>query len=103
MFDPDPQHLRRQRNAAAALVFAMLLAPSAALAQQQVAGTPTEPVVITTGEGVIEAVPDRAWMTVGAESRAGSAREAQRLNTAAMTPVLDKLKAAGITPEAIKT
>jgi uncharacterized protein YggE len=85
----------------ACLAFALLL-PSRALAQQP-AAPPTEPVVITPGEGVVQAVPDRAWITVGAESRASSAKEAQRLNTVAMTPVLDKLKAAGIPAEAIRT
>jgi uncharacterized protein YggE len=48
-------------------------------------------------------VPDRAWVTIGAESRAASAREAQRLNTAAMTPIQEKLRAAGIPADAIKT
>src|SRR4030095_8537470 len=62
-----------------------------------------EPVVIVGGEGVIQAVPDRAWITVGAESRAPSAREAQKRNTDLMTPVLDKLKAAGLPADALRT
>jgi len=62
-----------------------------------------EPIVIVGGEGVIQAVPDRAWITVGAESRAPSAREAQKRNTDLMTPVLDKLKAAGLPADAIRT
>jgi uncharacterized protein YggE len=80
-----------------------LMSPSRALAQQPMPAAPLEPVVVTTGEGIVQAVPDRAWITVGAESRASSPREAQRLNTVAMTPVLDKLKAAGIPAEAIRT
>lgn len=64
---------------------------------------PAEPHVVTTGQGTVQAVPDRAWATIGAESRASSAREAQRLNTVAMTPVIDKLKAAGIPSDAVKT
>ena len=59
--------------------------------------------VITSGEGLVTAVPDRAWITVSAESRASSAREAQKRNTEAMNPVIDKLKAAGIPADAIRT
>ena len=77
------------------------LIPLAASAQQL--PVPAEPHVVTSGQGVVQAVPDRAWVTIGAESRASSAREAQRLNTVAMTPVIDKLKAAGIPSDAVKT
>ena len=56
-----------------------------------------------SGEGVVQVVPDRAWITIGAESRAASARDAQRRNTEAMSPVLGKLKSSGIPPEAIRT
>ena len=56
-----------------------------------------------SGEGVVQAVPDRAWITIGAESRASSAAEAQRRNTDAMTPVLNKLKSSGVPAEAIRT
>jgi uncharacterized protein YggE len=70
-------------------------------AQQPAA--PAEPVVVTTGEGLVHAVPDRAWITISAESRAPSAREAQRRNTEAMTPVLTKLKSSGVAADAIRT
>jgi hypothetical protein len=79
----------------------LLLAPAAAGAQQ--IDPPEPPVVITTGEGLVQAVPDRAWITISAESRAGNPREAQRRNVDAMTPVLDKLRAAGIPADAIRT
>ena len=58
---------------------------------------------MTTGEGLVNAVPDRAWITITAESRASTAREAQRRNTEAMTPVLSKLKSAGVPADAIRT
>ena len=48
-------------------------------------------------------MPDRAWITITAESRAGNPRDAQKRNADAMTPVLEKLKAAGVPAEAIKT
>jgi len=56
-----------------------------------------------SGEGVVRAVPDRAWITISAESRAPSPREAQRLNAEAMRPLQEKLRAAGIPTDAIRT
>jgi uncharacterized protein len=79
----------------------LVLVPLTASAQQP--APPLPPQVVTTGEGIVQAVPDRAWITIGAESRASSAREAQRQNTAAMTPIQEKLRAAGVPPDAIKT
>jgi uncharacterized protein YggE len=77
----------------------LLLAPALAAAQQP----RPEPVVVTTGEGLIQAVPDRAWVNITAESRASNPREAQKRNAEAMTPVQEKLRAAGIPADAIKT
>ena len=65
--------------------------------------TPAEPVVVTSGVGLVQAVPDRAWITISAESRASTAREAQKRNTDAMTPVLAKLKSSGVAADAIRT
>jgi uncharacterized protein len=84
------------------LLALLLLLPVAASAQQQTA-PPAEPMVVASGEGIVLAVPDRAWISVGAESRAPSPREAQRRNTEAMKPVLDKLRGAGIPADAIRT
>ena len=93
-----PKHTGRSPWLLAALL-ALLAVP--AFAQQRPAAEPD--VIVTTGEGIVQAVPDRAWITISAESRASSAREAQRKNTEAMTPVQDKLRAAGIPADAIKT
>ena len=81
------------------MLFVLVAFP--AYAQQPT--TPAEPVVVTSGEGLVHAVPDRAWITISAESRASTAREAQRRNTEAMTPVLSKLKSAGVAADAIRT
>lgn len=62
-----------------------------------------EPVIVTTGEGRVKLAPDRVWVSIAAESRAKSPREAQRANAEAMKAVLDKLKALGLPPEAIRT
>jgi uncharacterized protein YggE len=83
-----------------ALLIALLLFPAPLAAQS---GARPEDAITMSGEGVVQVVPDRAWITVGAESRAGSARDAQNRNTEAMTPVLAKLKSAGIPAEAIRT
>ena len=85
------------------MLLALLLVLPGAVAAQQPTTTPAEPVVVTSGEGVVLAVPDRAWISISAESRAPSPREAQRLNAEAMKPVQDKLRAAGIPAEAIRT
>ena len=82
------------------MALVLLIGTSAAEAQQQ---PPVEPVVVTSGQGIVLAVPDRAWITISAESRAPSPKEAQRLNAEAMRPVQDKVRAAGIPAEAIRT
>ena len=77
-----------------------LAAPAAARAQ----APPPEPsVIVTTGEGIVKQAPDRAWVSIAAESRARTAQEAQRLNTDAMTAVIEKIKAAGVAADAIQT
>ncbi|HKH71960.1 MAG TPA: SIMPL domain-containing protein [Vicinamibacterales bacterium] len=84
------------------LVVALWLTLASAAAAQQTPA-PAEPMVVASGQGVVFAVPDRAWITITAESRAPSPREAQRLNAEAMRPVQDKLRAAGIAADAIRT
>src|SRR5688572_32712916 len=85
------------------LAIVLMLVPAAASAQQAPALPADPPSVSATGEGVIKAVPDRAWISIAAESRASNPREAQKRNTEAMTPVLEKLKAAGVAGDAIRT
>jgi uncharacterized protein YggE len=83
------------------LAVLLLLMPSLAVAQQQ--QPPPEPTVVTSGEGIVQAVPDRAWVNISAESRAGNPRDAQKRNAELMNPVIEKLKGAGIPAEAIRT
>jgi uncharacterized protein len=85
-----------------AAVAVMTLVP-VLVSGQQTTAPPPEPTVVASGQGIVFAVPDRAWITIGAESRAASPREAQRLNAEAMRPVQEKLKAAGIPADAIRT
>ena len=83
--------------------FAVVLISSDAIAQQPPPLPPQPPSVVTTGEGLIEVAPDRAWITVTAESRAKNARDAQRRNTEVMSGVVSKLRAERIAAEAIRT
>lgn len=41
---------------------------------------PEPPSVVVSGEGVVKAVPDQAWVRIGAESRSKNSREAQARN-----------------------
>jgi uncharacterized protein YggE len=61
------------------------------------------PVVVTTGEATVKRTPDRVWITIAAESRARTPREAQKLNADAMSAVMQKLKGAGLPADAIRT
>jgi uncharacterized protein YggE len=81
----------------ASLVALSLATPAAA---QQPQGPP---VIVTNGEGVVKHAPDRAWVTIAAETRGRTAQDAQRMNTDAMTAVVEKIKASGIPADAIQT
>jgi uncharacterized protein YggE len=87
-------------------MFTSLFVPLLLALATQTPGAPqttNEPVVVTTGEGVVKTAPDRVWVTIAAESRAKSPREAQRANVDAMKAVFDKLKAMGLPADAIRT
>ena len=81
-----------------------LLATTAASAQTPMPPPGSEgPVVVTLGEGVVKRAPDRAWVTIAAESRAKTPGEVQKLNADAMSAVMQKLKGVGLPAEAIRT
>ena len=90
-------------NSVATTALTLLMA-SAASAQTPASPPSNEaPVVVTMGEGVVKRAPDRAWVTIAAESRAKTPGEVQKLNADAMSAVMQKLKAAGLPAEAIRT
>ena len=64
---------------------------------------PDLPVVVVRGEGLVRMAPDRALVRLGAESRARVPKEAQSTNAAAMSAVLQKIAAAGIPADAVRT
>ena len=86
------------------LIFALCVLCAPALGSAQSSTSSSEgPVVVTTGEAVVKRAPDRAWVTIAAESRARTPVEAQKLNSDAMAAVLQQLKSFGLAPEAIRT
>ena len=62
-----------------------------------------EPPIVVTGEGIVKATPDQAWVSIGAESRRRVSKDAQQRNAEAMTAVQQKLASFGIPKDAIKT
>jgi uncharacterized protein YggE len=82
------------------VVVVFLLGTASAFAQ---AAPPEPPSVVVSGEGVVRAVPDQAWVRIGAESRSKVSKEAQVRNAEAMTAVQQKLAALGLAKDAIRT
>lgn len=86
------------RNLIAAIALAFV---AAAPALAQVA--PEPPSVSVSGEGIVTAVPDQAWVRIGAESRAKVSKDAQARNAEAMTAVQQKITSLGIPKDAVRT
>jgi uncharacterized protein YggE len=64
---------------------------------------PTTDTVTVSGNGVVLAVPDRAEISAGVETRAPTAKAALQANAAAMADVLDALRAGGGTDVTTQT
>jgi len=62
-----------------------------------------EPIVIMSGEGLIKATPDQAWVMLATESRSKNPKDAQSQNANTMAAAQQKLVAAGIPKDAIRT
>jgi uncharacterized protein YggE len=84
-----------------AVVLGLVVAAVAAVAVLQPGGAgavdppPTTDTVTVSGEGVVLAVPDRAEISAGVETRAPTARAALQANATAMADVLSALRSAG--------
>jgi uncharacterized protein len=79
-----------------------ILSVSPAIAQQAPAPT-GPPSIVTRGHAIVTARPDRAYVTIAAESRSKVSSEAQKQNAAAMSAVLSKVQQAGVPKDAIRT
>jgi len=71
-------------------------------AQEREADAPC-PAIVTSGEAVVRAAPDRAFVDLVAEARAREPEAAQREAANAMASVQAKLKSIGVSTEAIRT
>jgi uncharacterized protein YggE len=91
------------RPTACARVIVLFAVTAFALPAAAQMPTAMEPVVVVAGEGIVKAPPDQAFVTIGAESRSKVPKEAQAANATAMTAVQQKIVAAGIPKDAIRT
>src|SRR6266545_1985490 len=82
---------------------ALALMPAFASAQVPPPGPPPPPVIVTIGQATVRLPPDRAFLVVSTEVRALKPGEAQQRNAAAMTRVQQKLQAAGLQKDTIRT
>jgi uncharacterized protein len=80
-----------------------LLLGSALPASAQPPGPPPPAVIVTTGDAVVKQAPDRAWVTIGTESRGKSPQETQSQNSTVMTNVIQRIKDSGVPADAIQT
>lgn len=81
----------------------VMMAVAAPGVRAQESAAPSRPVIVTSGEGVVKRAPDRAYVTIAAETRAATATDAQNRNTEAMTAVIARIKAMDIAADAIQT
>jgi uncharacterized protein YggE len=92
-----------------AVVLGLVVAAVATVAVLQPGGAgavdppPTTDTVTVSGNGVVLAVPDRAEISAGVETRAPTAKAALQANAAAMADVLDALRAGGGTDVTTQT
>ena len=66
-------------------------------------GAALQPSIVTHGQAIVTARPDRAYVTISAESRSKNSADAQKQNAAAMAAVLQKLEQAGVPKDAVRT
>jgi len=92
--------LRKTVFSLLALLFAAAPAAGQALADEH---EPPKRTITINGKGSVKAAPDKVSVSAGVESQAPTAKEALAKNTAAMTKVVETLKAAGIDPKDIQT
>ena len=78
-----------------------LVAGAAASAAQSV--PPGPPVVVVRGEAEVRTPPDVAFITLATEHRANTAKDAQAQGATAMSAVQQRLTAAGVAKDAIRT
>jgi uncharacterized protein YggE len=83
------------------LAVAFLVAGAGVAAAQTPAYT--EPVIVVSGEGLVKAAPDQAWVMFAVESRSKNPKEAQTQNAKTMSAVHERLIGSGVSKDAIRT
>ena len=81
----------------------VLATASPLLAQAPPVVSPLQPSIVTRGQAIVNARPDRAFVTIAAESRSKNSAEAQKQNATAMNAVLQRIEQAGVPKDAIRT
>ena len=92
-----------RRGLASSAILLAALALSAASAARADDDAAKLRLIVVTGSATVRAAPDRAFVTLAVESRDKDPKVAQTHNAQTMTAVQDKLKAAGIAKEALRT
>jgi len=94
---------RSMRSINTAFLFLLSAAPVLAQAPPPPIVSPLQPSIVTRGHAIVTARPDRAFVTIAAESRSKNSADAQKQNATAMTAVLQKVEQAGVPKDAIRT
>ena len=91
-------------RARAFILVLMLGSASPLLAQESANAAGNQiPSIVTTGNAIVRRAPDQAFVSVGVETRARTPRDAQAQNAQAMTAVQQRIAAAGIPKDAVRT
>jgi uncharacterized protein len=91
------------KHAVSAFFILMFASPLSAQQPSPSIVSPLQPTIVTRGQAIVTARPDRAFVTIAAESRSRNSAEAQKQNAAAMTAVLQKIEQASVAKDAIRT
>jgi uncharacterized protein YggE len=85
------------------MLLSMLVLVAGATVSAAQSPPPGPPVVVVRGEGEVRTPPDVAFITLATEHRAAAAKDAQAQGATAMTAVQQRLTAAGVAKDAIRT
>jgi uncharacterized protein YggE len=96
-------HLMAHRKLTTLLIAGLFVLVGSPLAGAQAPAAPEMNVIVTQGSATVKRTPDRAWVSIAAEGRAGKAADARTQAATQMTTVQASIKAAGIPADAIKT
>lgn len=107
------QHMTGPRLPLAAAVAAVLVVAAAigflprdtgpAPALAVAAGSADPPSITVSGAGEVKVKPDTAYLSLGVETQAPTAREPQQRNARAMGTILDRLQARGLKRDNMQT